>query len=569
MAQIVGVLIALALLVPVVFAFLSLERSYERQYLLAMRGYRERLELIPCVNGSKVYVSIINPGPVDPVVLRYVVLKNVSDGRIVWVKRIDKALHVGGSIGVVLFNTRDIVGKYDVMAVTLDGGVFHLDPEYTGGDGLLDKQDVSRILTSTMNGYYINPSIGWAFNKTLVIRDGSGTVYYFIPYYLGNASWSGSTGPADAGFISFTIPVQYRDDDNDKIVKYIEAVESDNAGYVDVYVVYGDSSKRYLGSVDLDTVRKKFSVLWVYWTGSRVYSYSLFDFTYYVYEAIYTVEVSYYSDSFGKRYVDIRFYGFIDEKFTYVAKYSRTYFYIIPNYPGEKEAEFVIDYPGESRTILGSYGPDSFDIKRGIDGTVDIGVPAIRGFKSAYLCIAGAPEPYGVLISVPYVSYDVYQPSMSASPVSRYYVRPSGNRSTAVIYDDYLLPGSNTLGVSAVVPEVYKLVVGQPGGLAPYMIHIAWLDPRLIVNITGGGDDLLVHYGLIRRDANITFKYRSALLYTSLNRSRCLEICGAGDTVSLSSIDPLDKVVVIIPLEGPFRGNIFYLWIDSWAILKR
>ena len=139
------------------------------------------------------------------------------------------------------------------------------------------------------------------------------------------------------------------------------------------------------------------------------------------------------------------------------------------------------------------------------------------------------------------------------------YIRPS-DQVIYLSYQNYLLPGENNLAVKCRVPEIYKIIIHQPNPTMPsYLIFIGWIDPGNVINIFNGGDPLLVKYGLLIPNSNISFKYQSIVF----KDGKFLGNYSANKTIDLDY-----GVYAIIPLQGPYRGNIVYLWISDWKLIN-
>lgn len=566
-SQIIGVVIALSLLVPVIIGFLSLERSYMRQYLAVMRGYRERLDLVPHVNSTGIYISVMNPGPVEPVIVRYLIVKNISNGEILFVREMNKRLKVGDSLDVLLFNTTSICGKIDVMAVTLDGAVFHLDPEFVGSDGVLDESDIQRIMQSEENStsFFINPAIGWAFNKTIIIRDGSGRLHYLIPYSVGNRLWANMVSDVVYAHESFRYTAMWHiyklSEQKDYTLNKIEITVSKDKK-ISVYLYASDGTLiKAEENIPAGTTRRDWG-LWLRLSGS--------------------------SNAISREYYDIRAYSqttwadclsieTIDRgDYVEVSVYAGTYSYIPYTEDADitaKQYEFLYTWSTNGKVAKTVHADETVTVTiRGgyiastlLDRYVSPGssVVVYPGFTVtdgiSFLMVVNPDEPYTASIRVPYISYDVYQPGMKAETVFSVFVRDADQR-VGLDYTNYLLPGENYLEVNATVPEMYVLEISQPNTYLPsYWVLVSWLDPRLAVNITSGGSDLLVKYGLVETSAVITFLYRSIVF----KNGNYLGTYDAGGSLTLSS-----GRYVIIPTEGSYKGNVFYLWVDNWELIR-
>ena len=568
-SSVVGAAIAIVLIIMVMLAFNSYYSSLNRVIARELQAVKEDLKIIPYINGSSIYFSVVNPGPIDPVIVRYIIVKNISDGRILWIRELWRRLDVGDSMDFLLFNTTDVRGRIDIIAVTSNGGVFHMDPEYTGGDGLLDPADIDALLTNAASeaiatDFFINPSIGWAFNKSIIIRDGSGTLYYFIPYSVGNESWSSTVAYADYNtFYSGTVSIVLKDNSNGKYINKLKGVFASDLSYVDAYLVYTDGTQKYLGRLYLgDTVTK--SVSWS-GSGSITVSYGSFNITYRVtLNGISSITLK-YDGTTEASWLRLSTDDYTVYRYIKVSAVDKVYIYVYYNdWPYLVQDNYLLDVGEDTGFLfLGTKSYYSYGTTVWMDDdwpsrTNSAYIRPRDSFSFSLFYVVNPSPSYTVSINVPYVSYDAYQPSMSGSAVSQY-IRPS-DQVVGLSYDNYLLPGSRTISVNATVPEIYKLIIGQPDpNLPSYMIFIAWLDPRLVVNITDGGDELLVKYGLVRTGATIAFLYDSVVFYGG----DLLGVFVNGTSISLSK-----GVYAIVPMKGPLVGNVFYIWVDDWSVIS-
>jgi len=572
-SQVVGVVIALALLVPVILGFLSLERSYQKQYFMVMRSYREKLDLIPLVNQSGIYISIVNPGPIEPVIVKYLILKNISNGKILSIRELNKKLDVGDSVDVILFNTTSIRGKIDVIAVTLDGAIFHLDPEFVGNDGVLDQQDIEKIIRSDQGGFYVNPVTGWAFNKSLIIRDSSGKLHYLIPYSVGNKSWAESVSDVVYARESFSYTARWHiykiSGQTDYVLGKIKITVS-NDKRVSVYLYASDGTLiKAEENIPLGTTRRDWDL-----DPSLSGSSSTRSKEYYSIRAsgsagtgsgCLSIETR---NSGGK--VEVHVYAGTTSYISY-SEYARI---------TAKQYEFLFVW----RTVNGNVAKilnrgqtvklmmtDGFISSTICDVSVAPGSSTVVYPRETFdldvslLVVVNPSKSYITHLKVPYTSFDVYQPSMSNKVIFATFVRDA-DWSTDFDYTNYLFPGElNYLEINATVPEMYVLEISQPNNYLPtYWILVSWLDPRLVVNIANGGCDLLVKYGLVKTGAEISFVYSSVVIQVGEYDCYYKGKYNAGDTLTLSS-----ERYIIIPKEGPYKGNVFYLWVDDWEVLKQ
>ncbi|RLG79975.1 MAG: hypothetical protein DRO40_11905, partial [Thermoprotei archaeon] len=127
-------------------------------------------------------------------------------------------------------------------------------------------------------------------------------------------------------------------------------------------------------------------------------------------------------------------------------------------------------------------------------------------------------------------------------------------------YQNYLVPGENSLVINCRVPETYEIIIYQPNPTMPsYLIFIGWIDPSNVINILNGDEPLLTKYGLLTPKSNISFKYQSIVF----KDGKFLGHYNTNDTINLDY-----GVYAIIPLQGPYGGNIVYLWVSDWKVIN-
>ena len=108
---------------------------------------------------------------------------------------------------------------------------------------------------------------------------------------------------------------------------------------------------------------------------------------------------------------------------------------------------------------------------------------------------------------------------------------------------------------------MYALYISQGyPNLPQYLVLINWLSPYNVIRIDDTNDSILARYGLVNDETNTTLLYLSAIFKNNT-------FIGI---YNKSSIIKLEKgyIYTIIPLEGKYRGNVFYIWVNSWKLLK-
>ena len=473
-------------------------------------------------------------------------------------------------IDEIVYNTTilKILSQYDgapvKIGLVLENGIVlyynpQTDPSITNDNisPYIDEEMLQTTQTSNSNEFIVNPTIGWAFNKSLIISDGN-NIYYLLPEIVGDYNWSQTV--IDAGYkqsYSGTITITLRDNSNNKLIKDLRGVFSDFLDYVDVYIDYTDGSSKYLSRLPLGGT----NTINVNWIGY----------------GIKTINEGYYNVSFIVKLYPIRQialeytgttdYAWLKLSFQYSGE--RYYKFTTLNYPiylrlganniylkeNSSSNEIYYDWTGLRSKIISIPMDDAWPTRTNSKPIV----LTDSFYTPSYLYVVNPNTSYWNTISLDYVSYDVISLT-SIKTFKSPYIRP-GDQNTGLQYANYLLPGHNKYNISVRIPEAYILCIPQNSpNLPQYIIFINWLPPNKVIITNNQQDPLLEKYGLITNGTEITPLYLSAIFKNNT-------FIGVFNT---SSIIVLEKgyIYTIIPLEGEYRGNVFYIWVNSWKLLK-
>ncbi|HDJ84115.1 MAG TPA: hypothetical protein ENG44_03845, partial [Desulfurococcaceae archaeon] len=121
LSNILGTAIGIVLITAVLIAFANYFNSVNSTTMRLLHAEKENLYLRPYTNSSGTYVFIENPGPTEPVTIRYIILKNTSNGDIISIHTLWKRLEVGESIDMRLLNTTSKTTDLVIIVVTDNG----------------------------------------------------------------------------------------------------------------------------------------------------------------------------------------------------------------------------------------------------------------------------------------------------------------------------------------------------------------------------------------------------------------------------------------------------------------
>jgi len=472
----------------------------------------------------------------------------------------------------IVYNTTmlKVVDQYDgdpvKVGIVLDNGIVlyydpRTDPSMINDNTSLyiDKEILQTTQTSNNNEFIINPTVGWTFNKSLIISDGN-YIYYLLPEIVGDYNWSNTV--IDAGYkqlSSGTITIMLEDSSNNKLIKDIKGVFASDLRYVDAYIEYSDGTSKYLDRLSLGDT-ETISVKWIGY-------------------GIKTINDNYYNVTFI-----VKLYPITQITLEYTGTRDYVWLKLSFQYSGERYYEFIaLDYPvyirlGSNDLYLES-NSSSNEIHYDWTGLRSkiISVPMDDAWPSRtnsrtivltdsfstpnYLYVVNPNKSYWVNIYLNYVSYDVISLSSTKNFESPY-IRP-GDQNTGLRYVNYLLPGYNKYNISARVPEIYILYIPQNSpNLPQYMVFINWLPPdKVIIIINNYQNPILEKYGLITNGTEITPLYLSAIFKNNT-------FIGIYSTTSIIRLEN-NYIYTIIPLEGQYRGNVFYIWVNPWKLLNQ
>ena len=473
-------------------------------------------------------------------------------------------------IDEIVYNTTilKVIDQYDgspvKIGIVLDNGIVlyydpQTDPSITNDKAspYIDEEMLQTIQTSNSNEFIVNPTIGWAFNKSLIISDGN-KIYYLLPEIVGDHNWSQTV--IDAGYkqtYSETITIMLRDTANNELISDIKGVFARDLRYVDAYIDYVDGTSKYLGRLSLGET----NTIDVNWVGYGIktvndgyYNVSfivkLYPITQITLEYTGTTDYAWLKLSF--QYSGERYYKFITLEYPVYLRLGVNDIYLEEN---SSSNEIHYDWTGLRNKIISVPMDDAWPSR-----TNSKPILLTDAFYTPnYLYVVNPNMSYWTTISLDYVSYD----AISLSSIKTYkspYIRP-GDQNTGLQYVNYLLPGRNKYNISARVPEAYILYISQNSpNLPQYIVFINWLSPDKAIIVNDQQDPILEKYGLITNGTEITPLYLSAIFKNNT-------FIGIFNT---SSIIVLEKgyIYTIIPLEGKYQGNVFYIWVNSWKLLK-
>ncbi len=423
------------------------------------------------------------------------------------------------------------------------------------------------ITLNKMNTY-VNPLIGWAFNKsTIIINDNR--LYYLIPFVF-NFNRTVKDLIYSTSYPNIIVDSGgFFDYDEGKWVRNIEFGNTGDPDYVSyVKITYEDGSSRTIeiGEATLNLLAS--------------YSYidhsSKYDINITFYSKITKVSVRVVDNGVAYEFkvnitswaiIDLKPRGYIFDNFS--CRLIVDYWYkvlhgedVYPPDPGSRvisvvhgfgyESSFKSMSEPKSRVVYIDLAPGGHEVYEPVF--------EIRFYKYQVLVGTNTKPPVLENVGVPYISYDVYQPVMNTIyPIDTTFVR-LGNNTASINYNNYLFPGMNKLNVKVLMPFMYAINISQPDPtLPPYLVLFTTRDPQEILDINEG-NRFLTGLGLIEINTTITFKYKSAVYYPG---DVWYTIYNAGDTITAN------KNMVIIPLEGPYKGMEYYVWVAQWKLLNR
>ena len=245
LSNILGTAIGIVLITAVLIAFANYFNSVNSTTMRLLHAEKENLYLRPYTNSSGTYVFIENPGPTEPVTIRYIILKNTSNGDIISIHTLWKRLEVGESIDMRLLNTTSKTTDLVIIVVTDNGAVFYKE--------LANDPNNQENPSTNTNTWYVNPEIGWAFNKSIVVENGS-TIYYLIPYLIGDPTWNNNVNGLDyRDYIDNSVLLRFYDLDNGgKRIDFIKVYaykRPDGYYQCNFSFVYNDGTEKFLDSI--------------------------------------------------------------------------------------------------------------------------------------------------------------------------------------------------------------------------------------------------------------------------------------------------------------------------------
>ena len=573
-SNVLGTAIGIILITAVLIAFASYFNSVNSTAVQLLHAEKENLYIKPFTNSSGTYISIYNPGPTEPVTISYVIVKNISNGLILSIKSLWKRLEVGDTIDILILNTTNYSDKLVTIIITDNGAVFYKDLDDDGNPSSTIIYNVNN------NSWYVNPDIGWAFNKSIVVEDGSSTIYYLIPYLIGDTNWNSQVVTNYRNYTGFPILVKFGQFDNNLVFEYmvVKVITPDisSSGQYECWFYLLDNSgwKRPFGRIITDGTYKENGV-WMYIEafGNKTIEYPYFNLTYIVYYTPSSTDNSYIYYGCGMYnsthfIVNITYdYGYgagddayLPQYFLFDLKSGSVPLYLYINKTGEQH--YLSENESETTWIYGGR-------VRYADWKVENALVPLNVYVKFNFTVVGSagsmiwwvinPDPsYNVSVKVPYMSYDLYLLNISGGKVSNY-IRPSDQR-VYLSYQDYILPGENNLTINCTVPEIYRVLITQPDPSLPsYLVFIGWIDPSYIVDIINGGNPLLMKYGLVDVGSSIVFRYNSIVF----KDGKFMGNYSSGDSITLGY-----GVYAVIPLDGSLAGNIVYLWVDNWRLIR-
>lgn len=558
-SNILGTAIGIVFITTVFIAFANYFYSVNTTAMHLLHAEKENLYIRPYTNSSGLYLSIGNPGPTAPVTIRYIILKNTSSGEIVSIYTLWRKLEVGQSFDVKLLDTTDKTNDLIAIVITYNGAVFHRK--------LVN--DSSNKDSSLTNTWYVNPEVGWAFNKSIIVENGS-TIYYLIPYLIEDLGWNNNANGVDySDYIDDSVLLRFYDLDNGgKRIDFIKVYaykRSDGYYQCNFSFIYYDGTEKFLDSIVTGgSYRYKYVTINVNGIGFKNVDHIYFNISYKVYAGTITsIYIGFGVITTTSGYIDIWLdYGggsgydaYIDQYFKIDAN-EPLYLYL--NKTGRN---YYLDTNESTDWIY--RGRVNFKDYRVSYYTIQFNTPYYLNFTktgSAWtkpIFWIASPDPsYNISINIPYMSYDLYILNISGNVISKY-IRPS-DQETHLYYQKYLFPGENDLTVECRVPEIYGIIINQPTPTMPsYLIFISWIDPNHVINILNEGNKLLTTYGLLTPSSSISFKYQSIVF----KDGKFLGNYSANETIDLDY-----GVYTIIPLQGQYRANIVYLWVSDWKL---
>ncbi len=563
LSNILGTAIGIVFITAVLIAFANYFNSVNSTTMRLLHAEKENLYLRPYINSSGTYVFIENPGPTEPVTIRYIILKNTSNGDIVSIHTLWKRLEVGESIDMRLLNTTSKTTDLVIIVVTDNGAVFYKE--------LANDPNNQENPSTNTNTWYVNPEIGWAFNKSIVVENGS-IIYYLISYLIGDPTWNNNVNGLDyRDYIDNYVLLRFYDLDNGgKRIDFIKVYaykRPDGYYQCNFSFVYNDGTEKFLDSIVTGGGYKyKYVTINIEGRSLKIVDHQYFNISYKVDAGTITsIYIGFGVSTATSGYIDIWLdYGGGTGYKAYIDQYFKVdandLLYLYLNRTGRNYYLNTGESTGwiyRGKVNFGDYRVSYYTIKLRTPYYFNFTKTGSAWTKEIFW--VASPDPsYNVTINVPYISYDLYILNTSGDALSKY-IRPS-DQEIYLSYQNYLFPGENNLAVKCRVPEIYKIIIYQPNPTMPsYLIFIGWIDPGNVINIFNGGDPLLIKYGLLIPNSNISFKYQSIVF----KDGKFLGNYNANKTIDLDY-----GVYAIIPLQGPYRGNIVYLWISDWKLIN-
>ncbi|MCD6301804.1 MAG: hypothetical protein J7L82_07045, partial [Staphylothermus sp.] len=207
-----------------------------------MSEYTEKLETL--INKPIMRVKLVNNTlyleihTYKPIKIAYMIIEYLN-GTTIFEK-----------VNKIVYNTSTfkILSPYNGSPIKIglildNGAVIYYDPRTDPsinmfGTTYIDETAFQATQSSNNHEFIINPTVGWAFNKSLIITDGD-NIYYLLPVLVGDYNWSQTV--LDTGYkqtYSGTIKIKLRDTTNNKLINKLRGVFANDLRYVDAYIDY-------------------------------------------------------------------------------------------------------------------------------------------------------------------------------------------------------------------------------------------------------------------------------------------------------------------------------------------
>ncbi len=518
-------------------------------------------------NDGELYLEIITANPIS---IRYIMLHYLNGS----ITIIDAPITVYNYTKIKIGRYKD--EPFKIIVVTKNGATIPYTPykdpklspyiEQVYNQTYVDTNVInllSTLSTNNSNGkIIINPNVGWSFDKSTIVQYND-KLYYLIHYVysinrsieyinydevdevgLGNAQFYDSSLGLYVSSISFT-----PDTDNNVL---------------NIAITYVDGSKRTLSGnnilLNLIAVKELMLSYKDYNISIRYYlvlhraeylgdySYNIY-FRWWITSTVYPVSTEAFNTSIFMRVV---------------THYRATVSYTVYGYP----YTLVKYYPTQlihNVTIASSQIQSSWSEGRVFlqsSKRFDNIKANFYIYKIQHIIVSNPHPPISLTINIPYQSYDLYQ----INPIVSYPVGEDtlftriGNGTVYIEYKNYLLPGTNTYDVKTVLPYLYVINITQNlQSLPSYLILISNGNPLEAVNVSST-NSYLASIGLFKSGDTITFKYKSLVF---VDGSIWFSVHDAGSALVLQSN------LIIVPVEGPYKGTEYYIWVGDWVIIEK